>query len=129
MSEDKWLEWEVSLERSVNKVHVDLYEYTEYKGDPNLYYELVERKSIRLWPWIDEYSLGRKLNKVQHKMLVRFRNRYQKWDMIELGLLPQWNGGKIILSDIETYEFISEKIKNKKKPFLKVIKDRDGESK
>ena len=118
---NRWLEWGTFLDKANNKLYLDLYEVTQYDNDDNAYCHLICTRGIRIWPWTTKHSLATSLNKTQRKMLIRYSEKYNMWNQIETDIIPGWNGGTIVLEDIETYNFI--KNRSKKKPALKVVKD------
>lgn len=120
---DKWLEWDLRLYRENNKIAISLIECIRHKDE--MFPCVVNRIGfvmVKIRFWDDEISISRKLNRVQEEMLRRYASNYRFWNKLETNVLSGFKGGKIILNDIETYEFIKKQAEETKKKGLRVIK-------
>lgn len=105
MMNDRWLQWELTLEREHNCITVSLVEYTKGKDDKWPTTKLIGRHNVRIYYWSDETSICRRLNQTQEKLLKKYAKFYKKWDRLSK-VIRNFVGGRIVIDDAKTNQFI-----------------------
>lgn len=105
---DRWLQWDIKLHKPSNCVQVILNEYIRGKDDKWPQVEMVGYEEVRIYAWSNEQSICKRLNETQEKLLRHYANFYKTWDKLSRRVLPNFVGGKIVIDDVKTTEFINK---------------------
>lgn len=107
-TKDRWLQWELCLERDSSTITIYLNEFVQGKDEKWAKSKLVGFDHIVVRSWTTEQDVCRKLNKLQEKLLRKYVASYKKWDSIESKVLKNFTGGKISIENMKTNEFINK---------------------